>query len=104
MYLGASVVPMCPGPRTIWTDRTMHRVPKRYHGAAHNRARRSGEPSTTEIVFHARATAPRKVLLCMEAAPFDTEWVMSEETGRRLRTVFGALALYRAQRPQGAED
>jgi hypothetical protein len=24
--------PMCPGPWTIWTDRTMHRVPKRYHG------------------------------------------------------------------------
>ena len=22
---------MCPGPWTIWTDRTMHRVPKRYH-------------------------------------------------------------------------
>jgi hypothetical protein len=24
--------PMCPGPWTIWTDRTLHRVPKRYHG------------------------------------------------------------------------
>jgi hypothetical protein len=24
---------MCPGPWTIWTDRTVHRVPKRYHGA-----------------------------------------------------------------------
>ena len=25
--------PMCPRPWTIWTDRTVHRVPKRYHGA-----------------------------------------------------------------------
>jgi len=24
---------MCPGPWTIWTDRTVHPVPKRYHGA-----------------------------------------------------------------------
>jgi hypothetical protein len=25
--------PMCPGPWTIWPDRTVHRVPKRYHGS-----------------------------------------------------------------------
>jgi hypothetical protein len=35
VYVSWSVrrVLMCPGPWTIWTDRTMHRVPKRYHGA-----------------------------------------------------------------------
>src|SRR3954451_11172486 len=35
-----------------------------------------------------------------KAAPFDTEWVMSEETGRRLRTVFGALALIALSGPK----
>jgi hypothetical protein len=50
--------PMCPGPWTIWTDRTMHRVPKRYHGTGS----RSGTPVRrafrTEGCLQARVTAP----------------------------------------------
>ena len=31
--------PMCPRPWTVWTDRTVHRVPKRYYAQLHTGAR-----------------------------------------------------------------
>jgi hypothetical protein len=56
--------PMCPGPWTIWTDRTMHRVPKRYHGTGS----RSGTPVRralqAEGCLQARATAPPSAAKC----------------------------------------
>ena len=49
---------MCPGSWTIWTDRTMHWVPKRYHARAHNRQAGQASPPCPNAAFTRERSAP----------------------------------------------
>jgi hypothetical protein len=68
--------PMCPGPWTIWTDRTVHPVPKRYHGAGSQ----SGPPVKRALNdrnrFHAKRVVPD--------GSRDTALTMSEQNVQQL--------------------